>query len=397
MPPITKNQSQRKWPTLTCIAPFNNPHIVPFYNEVSNSARFCTTLVNLHPISEARKKLGWLEMETNNGWLQPWRSNRDRLQFFWKLVTSDLVVFPGFFHTRTLPAYHLLRKFRFGKSILWSEPFLDHPSVIDEPSLKRIARKIMLKPFNHKNYQFLAMGEGADKDYLEVGMNHWDYYQFLFTVETEIKSSGKLSPSNGGKKIVFCGSLTKRKGVDVLIEALAGLEDDCFSYELTIVGDGPERSNLERLAQQSGVANNIRFIGSKPVNQVNKILKQQDLLVLPSRYDGWRAVINEAMACSLAVIASDKVGSRKPLIKNGYNGFTFKSESPKDLREKLLKTLSNENTLAKFKLESRRRALLFSPASVSTKFLDFCETIIKNERYFTEDEILANLNDQLQI
>ena len=388
-----KRAKQTKLPTLMCVAPFNNPHIVPFYEKVRESEKFTTSLVNLQPISEARKQLGWLEMPPETHWIQPWRSFRDRCLFIWKLLTVDLVVFPGFFHTKSLPLFHMLRRLRQGKTILWSEPFLNHPNVIGESNIKKFVRRAMLKPINSNKYYFLAMGAEAERDYQKIGMDNWNYYQFLFTVDTDTTAKSYVKTVNKTKRIVFCGSLTHRKGVDILIRALGGIMT--LDYELTIIGGGTEQTNLETLAKQLGISDHIKFVGNHPADQINQLLKNQDILVLPSRFDGWGAVINEAMACSLAVIASNKVGSRKPLIKHGINGYIFKSESPEDLREKLLKVLTNEDELAMFQLESRRRALQFSPASVSSKFLDFCETITKNDQYSSDNEILANLNGSI--
>lgn len=385
---MTKRKNKK--PTVLCVAPFNNPHIIPFYDNVAQSNDLDVTLVSLRAISPERLSLGWQEMEPNNGYLQPWRSFADRMNYYRRLLTSDLVVFPGFFHSRTLPLHHLFRRITFRPSILWSEPLLNHPRSINEKRLKRLMRRIVLMPFNTASYHFFAMGAGAEIDYRSLGMTKWDYRQFHFSVRP---ISSDVKPvnfgANGVRRIVYCGALEHRKGVDLLIAALHQITE--IPFRLTILGDGSARSELERQVSDLGLDDRVEFVGAIKNEESYQHLVSNDLLVLPSRFDGWGAVVNEAMECSLAVISSDQVGARQPLIKNGLNGFIFQSESVSDLKDKIVAAIESPKKLEKMKMASKERIKLFTAAAAAEKFADFCQKIFLRKPYASESDTLKSV------
>jgi len=375
-----------KLPTVLCVAPFNNPHIVPFYDELAKLSNLNVTCVSLDPVTPTRLKLGWHEMDSNNGYLQPWRSFGDRIQYYRRLLTSDLVVFPGFFHTRTLPFHHALRRLSFRPVALWSEPLLNHPRSRNEGFWKSLARRALLKPFNTKSYHLLAMGVGAETDYRTMGMDKWDYRQFHFSVRPHEREKLDTTSGNKVRKLIYCGALTHRKGVDLLIDAIAGISD--VSLSLTVLGDGPSRQELEQKVEKLGLSKQIEFLGSTDIEKGYEHMISHDLLVLPSRFDGWGAVVNEAMECSLAVIVSDQVGSRRPLIEPGINGHVFESESVDDLREKIVSTITDRETLDQMKLASRNRIKKFSPSTTAEAFGAFCRHLVLGEEYQPNSETL---------
>lgn len=96
------------------------------------------------------------------------------------------------------------------------------------------------------------------------------------------------------------GHLIDRKGHHHVIRALASLPET----DLLIVGDGPERRNLENLAEQTGVKDRVRFLGSVDQRRLAKIYGALDALVLASSREGWANVLLEAMACGTPVVAS---------------------------------------------------------------------------------------------
>ena len=101
------------------------------------------------------------------------------------------------------------------------------------------------------------------------------------------------------------GLLIERKGHHHIIQALASLPDT----DLLIVGDGPERGALERLAKTCGVADRVRFLGLVEQSQLARVYSAMDALVLASSREGWANVLLEAMACGTPVVASSVWGT----------------------------------------------------------------------------------------
>lgn len=96
------------------------------------------------------------------------------------------------------------------------------------------------------------------------------------------------------------GLLIERKGHHLVIEALRNLPDT----DLVVVGAGPWRARLERLAEQCGVADRVRFFGVLDQRQLSEVYNALDALVLASSREGWANVLLEAMACGTPVAAS---------------------------------------------------------------------------------------------
>jgi glycosyltransferase involved in cell wall biosynthesis len=134
--------------------------------------------------------------------------------------------------------------------------------------------------------------------------------------------------------IAFVGQCIPRKGIDTLLRALSTLR--LQEWCLSIIGDGPQRPRLERLAAKLGVAKRVAFMGVMNNAEVRNILSDTDLLILPSRFDGWGSVINEALMSGVPVVCSDRCGAADLICATGY-GETFQARSAEDLARVLHK------------------------------------------------------------
>jgi glycosyltransferase involved in cell wall biosynthesis len=110
--------------------------------------------------------------------------------------------------------------------------------------------------------------------------------------------------------LVLVGSLEQLyKGPDVLIRAVAECRRNGLECELTVVGGGRHRAELETLVSQCGVREFVRFTGSLPPGQaVRAELDRSDLFVLPSRTEGLPRALLEAMARALPCVGTDVGG-----------------------------------------------------------------------------------------
>lgn len=107
-------------------------------------------------------------------------------------------------------------------------------------------------------------------------------------------------------RVVYAGRLSADKNVDVLLSALSRLAPDGTAWRCSIVGDGPERASLERLAEGLGIRDRVLFTGALPHDRVLEVYESSDVLVLASDTEGWPKAIAEAMAFGLVCIGSDR-------------------------------------------------------------------------------------------
>jgi glycosyltransferase involved in cell wall biosynthesis len=118
-----------------------------------------------------------------------------------------------------------------------------------------------------------------------------------------------------GATLGFAGRLMAAKALEVGLEALVRVPE----VALVVVGDGPERARLERLAAELGVGDRVRFLGARSRGDVLKTLRAVDAAVLPSRWENFPHLVVEALAVGTPVIAS-AVGGVPELVHDGENG-----------------------------------------------------------------------------
>jgi colanic acid/amylovoran biosynthesis glycosyltransferase len=121
-------------------------------------------------------------------------------------------------------------------------------------------------------------------------------------------------------RLVCVARLSHEKGIDVLLRAAGRLSDEGLVFELRLLGDGPERARLERLAKALGITERVRFEGWKSGGEVHAELLQSRALVLASHSEGLPIVIMEALALRRPVIATD-VGGIGELVVTGVCGW----------------------------------------------------------------------------
>ncbi|MDO8463546.1 MAG: glycosyltransferase [bacterium] len=133
-----------------------------------------------------------------------------------------------------------------------------------------------------------------------------------------------------GARLLSVGRLVPQKGHDVLLEAFVLLRDASPRMHLTIVGDGSQRHELEALARTFRITDRVRFLGMQRDLPVH--YQRADILVLPSRWEGFGIAAIEASACGIPVIASG-VGGLREAIVDGETGILVPPEDPKALAD----------------------------------------------------------------
>lgn len=121
------------------------------------------------------------------------------------------------------------------------------------------------------------------------------------------------------KYIVTAGLLIPRKGIDILLEALARLALNDERIPLVIIGDGPERISLQQMAHDQGIADDVYFVGSKAHEQTIALIKRSSFFVLASRAEGLPLVLAEAMCCRKSVVAT-AVDGVPNIVRDGKTG-----------------------------------------------------------------------------
>jgi glycosyltransferase involved in cell wall biosynthesis len=157
----------------------------------------------------------------------------------------------------------------------------------------------------------------------------------------------------GHPRVVFLGRVVRAKGVETLVEAAARVQAP--GMQLVLVGDGPDRARVERMAQELGVADRVHVTGFIPHEQVPAVLASADLLVLPSFYEELGTVLIEAMQVGLPVVAS-RVGGIPEVVEDGVTGLLVTPGDPAELATAIDAVLSDGDLARRLGANAARRA-----------------------------------------
>ncbi len=158
------------------------------------------------------------------------------------------------------------------------------------------------------------------------------------------------------------GRLDKVKRFDLLLRAFKIIADKAL---LVLVGDGPERENLEALASQLGLKKRVLFLGYR--SDVAEILNGFDVFVLPSKWEGFPLALVEAAANRKAIVAA-QVGGIPEFIEDRHNGLLFEGSAARLLAQKLIYLIEHPEERARLAKNAFRRAQDFSIAAMIERY-----------------------------
>lgn len=185
----------------------------------------------------------------------------------------------------------------------------------------------------------LAMGHSTPDWVAARGMPSDRVYPFAYFLPDPAKGIVRTIRTSGPFRFMFVGQFIERKRLDLLIRALRGLADR-FEFELAMVGSGPLEAQL-RADAEAALPGRIRWIGRLPQTGVPAAMVEADCLVLPSRHDGWGAVVSEALMTGVPAICSDACGAAAAVRASGVGG-VFRTDDEADLRAHLCRAMRVE-------------------------------------------------------
>jgi len=178
-----------------------------------------------------------------------------------------------------------------------------------------------------------------------------------------------------GTVVLFCAKLQRWKGPLDLLQAFA--RTNVPNSYLVYAGDGPERKNLERRAAELGLADRLRFLGFVNQSLLPSVYCASDLFVLPSLFEPFGLVVNEAMLCGLPVAVSDRVGAKFDLVRPEENGYVFPAGDVEALAAILREILSDPQRRARMGAAARRRMDTWSPREYTDGVVRAVQSMIK--------------------
>ena len=189
---------------------------------------------------------------------------------------------------------------------------LHGPDIFYEPYRWRLDEKIARARFVACISHFARSQAMAFSD-----PQHWHKLHIVHCGVDPARYDSPATPAPA--QLLFVGRLAAVKGVPMLFDALRDLSKIHPALHLTLVGDGPERTALERRAREMGLTSRITFAGYKSQAEVADLLSRATALVLPSFAEGVPVVLMEAMAARVPVVTT-RIAGVPELVEDGVSG-----------------------------------------------------------------------------
>jgi len=263
----------------------------------------------------------------------------------WRAAKSSRTAFLFGTDTNTLAPRDGRRWKSTVKKILW-------------PRLFRLADQVIV-PSSGARDLMVSLGLPAERVTLTPYSvdNDWWMRQSASVDRSAVRASWGASHSDA--VILFCAKLQAWKRPDDLLRAFA--EANLSDALLVIAGEGPLRAELESQAAELGIAARVRFLGFVNQSQLPAVYTSADLMVLPSEYEPFAVVVNEAMCCGCPVVASNHVGAARDLVAPVRKGFVFPCGNVVSLAKLLKDTLADRVLLASLARDAIAHIKTWSP------------------------------------
>lgn len=164
---------------------------------------------------------------------------------------------------------------------------------------------------------------------------------------------------------LFVGSITRRKGLHLLLQACAILQEQGFDrYTLLVVGDGEQRKELATYAQENRLGERVRWFGQVDYDKLGAYFAKADVFILPTLEDTWGMVVLEAMVLGLPILCSKWAGASELTIDR-ENGYCFDPHEPEKLAELMGRFIEDPHLAAVMGEKSKQLMAQYTPEAAA--------------------------------
>jgi len=177
--------------------------------------------------------------------------------------------------------------------------------------------------------------------------------------------------------IVSMGRMDKYKGFDLLIQAFSKVNNN-NNWELVLIGEGKERSNLRKLTEQLGISSIVHMPGR--IKYPDSILRHAKIYVLSSLYEGFPNALLEAMRAGIAVISFDCPSGPAEIIRHGVDGMLVPAQDSEALVQSMARLMQDENLRQSLAYHAPEVTERFSLEKIMRQWEDVIETVISGKQ-----------------
>lgn len=220
-----------------------------------------------------------------------------------------------------------------------------------------VQKAVLRQKVEHARFVFCISEFTRAQVAAQVAPEYWQKLRVVHCgVDTDNHRPSGESASRTSINVLCVTRLVPAKGVSLLIEAVARLQKELPELRCTLVGDGPDRDRLERLAIARGVADRIEFVGAVGQDHIQRYYHEADVFALPSFAEGVPVVLMEAMAHGVPVVGT-AVGGVSELIEPDVTGLLVPAGDVSALTSALRRLCSDQDLRSALIANGRRKVV----------------------------------------
>ena len=245
--------------------------------------------------------------------------------------------------------------------------FLKPLYLLSKYSYGKLVNRYAIGAFSH--------GQLAKKDFRFIGIEENKICDLYYTSIINKSNNMNYQKDNTLTTFLYIGELSSRKGIKELLIACSKLEKN--KWKLILVGKDKSNGYYEQLSKKLNLEKHIKFEGAVTHDKVNCYYEKSDVFVFPSKFDGWGAVLNEAVSYSLPIISTDEASASFSLVKN--NGFIIKAGSLGELREAMQKYIYNKELILEHSEKSKELSKICTTEENVKRFINALNNWTNND------------------
>jgi glycosyltransferase involved in cell wall biosynthesis len=246
------------------------------------------------------------------------------------------------------------------------------PIVVTEhidPKYHRLAWywRVMRRLLYPKARFVVSVSNGVDSRFDWVPSGNRRVIHNPVDIPAEEQSQGDASPRlQPGRSVASMGRFHYQKGFDLLLDAFSRVRERHPQWRLVLIGDGPQRDALTRQASRLGLTDSMHFVGRQ--RDPFPYLRQADIFVLPSRWEGFGNVLVEAMACGLPVVSFDCPSGPMEIISHERDGLLVPAGDVEGLANAIVRLIDDQSDRIRLAGAARLSARRFTLPKIVAKW-----------------------------
>lgn len=359
--------------TIAFFSNYFNHHQKPLADALSSMEDVQYTFVATSKIPQFRLELGYQKLNADYV-LDTTLSSENKQKALQLAVTVDVVIFSG-----NVEEYIIPRLKRKKMTFEYSERRLKK-GILNILSPRLIKHQLMYFLYGHSSPLYLLCASAYAANDYNVLLSYknrcfkWGYFTAVENFELEALTQD--APSLEITPLMWCSRFLSWKHPEIPVLLAARLKSKGYQFSLDMFGRGEKLEETKALAEKLDVLDVVHFCGNRPNDEILQEMRRHRIFLFTSdRHEGWGAVSNESMSNGCVLVGSDKIGSVPYLVKDGINGYIFKSQNLDSLEEKVLMLLNDPRKLLSMRKEAiRTMREVWSPTNAARCFI----TLVKD-------------------